>query len=167
MGSEIAAIYCDGGVIAKNPSPYGGTWAWVAVDAAGELVRQDSGTIDARGITNNVTEFVAAIYALEAVPQGWSGTLYSDSQVTLGRLFHGWALGGLGVRLINRGSAVLKRLGKVEPVLLQGHPTKADLEAGIDKKRGLPVSRFNQLCDQECQRLARRYLQQLGLNEGG
>lgn len=36
---SVVAVYCDGGVILKNPSEVGGTWAWCAVDAEGQIGR--------------------------------------------------------------------------------------------------------------------------------
>ena len=98
-----------------------------------------------REITNNHTEQIAICHALEAMPDGWSGTVYSDSQVALGRVFEGWKLNNLPPNIAKRCAAALARLGKIEHVLLQGHPTRADLECGIGAKRGLPVSIHNVL----------------------
>lgn len=156
--SDIVAVYCDGGVICRNPSPYGGTWAWIALDAAGEVVARDSGVIAEPGTTNNVSEFVAAVRALESLPNDWSGKLYSDSQVTLGRLAWQWSLNGLPLEWVARGANVLQRMGFFEPVLLQGHPTRAELEAGVGRRHGYPVSKWNVECDKECGRLAAEYL---------
>lgn len=153
----IIALYADGGLIGRNPSPIGGTWAWCGVTAGGVRIIERSGSIPAPGgrpITNNHTEFIAATLALEAMPDGWSGKLYSDSQITLGRLFWRWAIRNLPKNVYVRGIAALERLGNVEPVLLQGHPTKADLLHGIGAKRGLPVSEHNVWCDQACGREA-------------
>jgi ribonuclease HI len=155
------ALYTDGGVIKKNPSEWGGTYAWCGVNERGERVVVGSGLILAAGMTNNIAEFVAAVSALEMMPDQWSGKLYSDSQITLGRLCWGWKLMGIPPEWATRGSAVLKRLGEIEPVLLQGHPTRADLAAGIGKKRNLPVSEHNVWADRECQRIAEEYLRTL------
>lgn len=46
-------------------------------------------------------------------------------------------------------------------VLLQGHPTKADLACGIGKKRNLPVSIHNVWCDEACGKAAREFLENL------
>lgn len=159
-----AALYCDGGVIQKNPSTIGGTWAWCAVDATGNRVMQQGGVCPApagRPITNNHTEQIAITLALEAMPEGWSGTVYSDSMVALGRVFQGWRTKNLPENISRRSAAAVARLGKIETVLLQGHPTKADLERGIGAKRGLPVSIYNVWCDAECNRQAAAYLKQL------
>lgn len=58
----IVALYCDGGVIGRNPSKFGGTWAWCAVDETGARVIERSDRIDCRPfqlITNNHTEQIA------------------------------------------------------------------------------------------------------------
>lgn len=169
MGTEnnriIVALYCDGGVIQKNPSPIGGTWAWCGVDAGGSRVVECGGVVPVNGerlITNNHTEQMAIVKALEAMPDGWSGTVYSDSMIALGRVFKGWRTKNLPVNVSQRAAAAVARLGTIETVLLQGHPTKADLECGIGAKRGFPVSIHNVWCDQECARQAREYLQAKG-----
>jgi ribonuclease HI len=155
--ATIVALYCDGGLVGPvNPSPDGGTWAWCAVNPFGARIAQASGVIDApRGgtVSNNVAEFVAAVLALETVPAGWSGTLYSDSLITLNRLFQGWTLTNIPPDWVQRGSAALQRLGNANWVLLQGHPTKAELQAGRGKK-GYPVSEHNVWCDQACRAAA-------------
>jgi len=172
-----AAIYTDGGCLLKNPSPYGGMWSWCAVDTLDarplikniivggvnseqKIIAHDSGLVQVRAgqlFTNNNAEMIAAVKALEAMPDGWTGVLYSDSEVTLGRLFKNHALNGLAPNVVERMRAVLKRVGKVKGVLLQGHPTRADLATGIGKKRGLPVSVHNVFCDNECKRLAKEW----------
>lgn len=155
---EIVALYCDGGVVGKNPSEVGGTWAWCGVDASGRRVIERGGFVPARPgrpVTNNHTEQIAITLALEAMPAGWTGTVYSDSNVALGRVFKGWATNNLPRNISERSAAALRRLGKVETVLLQGHPTKADLERGVGAKRGYPVSEHNVWCDEECGRQAR------------
>lgn len=43
---EIIAVYADGGVILKNPSAIGGTWAFCGVDAEGNRVIEGSGFDD-------------------------------------------------------------------------------------------------------------------------
>lgn len=153
--SCVVALYADGGVIGKNPSSIGGTWAWCGVDAEGR-----GGVVPAvegRPVTNNHTEQIAITLALEAMPDGWSGTVYSDSMIALGRVFKGWATKNLPRNISARSAAAVARMGAIEAVLLQGHPTKADLAAGIGKKRGYPVSVHNVWCDRECSRQAREF----------
>jgi hypothetical protein len=135
------------------------------VTAGGVRIIERGGVVVApenRPITNNHTEFIAATLALEAMPEGWSGKLCSDSQITLGRLFENWKIKNLPKNVYVRGLAALEKLGTVEPILLQGHPTKADLLRGIGAKRGYPVSIFNVWCDEECGRQAKAYLRSLG-----
>lgn len=167
--AQVIALYTDGGVIAKTPSAIGGTWAWCAVDEQGSRLLECGGVVpvtDTRPlITNNHMEQIAIVKALEAMPAGWSGTLYSDSQVALGRVFQGWRTANLPRNVTERSRAAVARLGQVKWTLLQGHPTKADLAVGMGKKRGLPVSVHNVWCDQECGRQAAAYPknQKLGL----
>jgi ribonuclease HI len=157
----VVALYADGGVIKKNPSPFGGTWAWCAVDSNGNRVIESSGVVPAtetRTVSNNHTEQIAITLALEAMPGGWSGTVYSDSMIALGRVFKGWKENNLPKNISERSKKAVSRLGKIETVLLQGHPTKADLERGIGKKRGYPVSAHNVKCDQLCGEAAKKFL---------
>ena len=163
--SQITQIFCDGGIITTNPSPIGGTYAFCGVDAFGERILERGGVIQsspAEPITNNTTEQIAIVTALETLPDGWSGKLHSDSQIALGRVFLGWQTNGLPADIIRRTTHALARMGKIEHVLLQGHPTKADLACGIGKKRQLPVSIHNVWCDKRCQEEAFKYLTALG-----
>ncbi len=151
---KAVALYCDGGVCfdgSHGASNFGGSWAFCAVDANDELLYSDSGflQVEDRPTSNNHTEMYAAIMALESVPEGWSGTLYSDSKITLGRLFEGWRNKNLPEEYVLRAKNALIRLGKVQGKHLDGHPTKAQLEAGIGK-RGNPVSKWNIFCDDLC-----------------
>ena len=144
-------IYADGGCIGKNPSEIGITWAFCMTDERDELVLQHSGSILLPNGTNNVAELYACVFALESLDAGWSGKLHSDSKITLGRLFEGWAWRNVPLELVRRASASLERLGAVTPVHLDGHPTKAHLKSGVGK-RGNPVSRWNVYCDDLCNR---------------
>ncbi len=170
MSSLIVAVYCDGGVIKKNPSEIGGTWAWCGVNADGARVVEFGGVVPApqgRKITNNHTEQIAICKALEWLPEGWSGTVYSDSQVALGRVFLNWATFNLPANIAQRCNAARLRLGKLQFRLLQGHPTKAELATGWGNKRDLPVSIHNVWCDAECGRQAKAYLEQLTNEQNG
>lgn len=161
------ALYTDGGCIGANPSPLGGTFAWCLVDSdIDQIIRSASGIIlpadyDGQPISNNVAELRAAVEGIEAMPEGWTGTIHSDSQITLGRLFENWSTKGIPDALWSRLYHVKNgRIygGSIKWVLLQGHPTRADLGCGVGAKRHLPVSKWNQWADRECQRLAREYL---------
>lgn len=160
---RIAAIYADGGVIGSNPSSAGGTFAWCQVDELSERIRTGSGyvypvEIGMPHVTNNVTELWALVAALESLPEGWAGTVYSDSHVSLLRLFKGASLNNVPTVLCSRMGLAIRRvdLKACTYVLLDGHPTKDQLVAGKGK-RGNPVSVHNKWCDQECGRLAKAF----------
>lgn len=165
-GGEVTSLYADGGVIGRNPSAVGGTWAWVQVNADGEHVRTGSGIVTPifHGldlITNNLTELLAAVLGLESLPTGWVGTVYTDSQVTLYRITRDktkWA--GIPAVLVERTQAARKPLGAYTVVLLGGHPTKAELAAGV-RRDGFPCSPHNVWCDKACGVEGRNYLASL------
>lgn len=167
---KIVEIYTDGGVIKKNPSEIGGTWAWVGVDADGRAVVERYGAVPCppnRKITNNHTEQIAIVKALEEMPDGWSGKVLSDSNCALGRVFKGRSEKNLPKNISERSKKAVRRLGEIETVLLQGHPTKKDLASGIGAKRGLPVSIHNVRCDELCGLAAKEFLEKLeDENEG-
>lgn len=161
-------LYTDGGVISKNPSPYGGTWAWVLVRDDKELVRE-SGVLEANRqlfvfenhlVTNNQSELFAIIRRLQQLDSPSAVVeICSDSNVSLGRVFRGssfhnipgWMQAGLSIqrhRLMN--------WSKFSYTLLDGHPTKAQLASGVGK-HGHPVSKWNKLCDDLCRAEAENY----------
>ena len=152
---NVKTLYCDGGVIysgSPGGSSIGGTWAFVATDEKDEAIFEESGFVkieSPKGTTNNHTEFISAVYALEAMDAGWSGTLASDSKITLGRLFEGSPTKNLPDEWVIRGREALLRLGVVIPKHLDGHATKAQLKVGIGKN-GNPVSKWNSECDRLC-----------------
>lgn len=158
-------LYCDGGVIERNPSPIGGTWAFRLLQND-EVVREKSGVVlpaqvKMETISNNLTEMAAMLKGLMALPNDWTGTVYSDSQVTLGRVFMGWkwnnippVMHGIYQRIYSR----LIHWDQIRYVLLDGHPTKAQLAAG-EGKRGHPVSEHNVWCDKACNEAAKRFLE--------
>ena len=91
-------LFCDGGVVHVNPSPVGGTWAWVLV-FEDEALNQKSGFIapaQDNVITNNHTEYLAVLEALEYILESprlygeTEYTIWSDSKITLGRFSLGW-----------------------------------------------------------------------------
>lgn len=163
MGTAVA-VYSDGGVIKVNPSPTGGMWATCHVDAEGERIWSASGVVLAEEgdeylsmVTNNQTEFRAMLAGLEALPDGWSGTVYADSLVTIRRFRDEAGLAGIPLDWRRRMAVVLGRLGRLTYVLLDGHPSRAQLAAGVGK-RGNPVSEHNVFVDALCTQEARRYL---------
>lgn len=159
----ITSVYADGGVIGVNPSPIGGTWAYCHVDENNIRVAISSGVVLPRQscplITNNLTELIALVKCLEALPDDWSGHVYSDSKITLGRMFEGWAVNGIPPILLKQMHAVKLRLrlDRSEYTLLDGHPTKAQLLAGRGK-RGNLVSEHNVWCDKRCGEEARNHV---------
>ena len=91
-------LYTDGGVIVRNPSSFGGTYAFIIVDGgkevfskAGVYTPADMRTPD---VTNNQMELLAVLLGMEyAHAKGIKiREIVSDSQVTLGRLYQGWKL---------------------------------------------------------------------------
>lgn len=157
-------MFCDGGVIGHNPSEIGGTWAYRIVED-GEVIREKSGTITPRQakmplITNNLTEMCALVAGLKVLPDDWTGTVYSDSQITLGRAFQGWKWNNIPdwlYRMFGEQRDRLKNWDRIEFVLLEGHPTKAELILGVGRK-GYPVSEHNVAVDRLCNAAAENYL---------
>ena len=114
-------------------------------------------------ITNNLTELLAMIYGLEKLPADFKGTICSDSQITLGRVFWGWQWSNIPGWMHQRFQVARGRLqnfGLITPLQLDGHPTEAQLEARIGK-RGNPVSIHNVWCDRACGEAGQNYLQML------
>lgn len=159
------AVYADGGVININPSPHGGTWACIFVDLAtgpapgGTIILTASGIVTPNDIglptvSNNLTELLACVEAMERLPDGWGGVIHTDSYVTLCRLANANpSFSGIPDHLRTRTWTARRRLGRFSVALLDGHPTRAQLAAGIGK-RGNKVSAWNVACDKECGRLA-------------
>jgi len=165
-GMKIVSVYADGGVIGSNPSAIGGTYAYRLIEEDEECAHYIDGAfvLTAREnggpVTNNQTEMMAVLSALELVPDDWAGTLYSDSQVTLGRVFMGWKWANVPQFMHAKYKDLRARLTRFEDikwVLLDGHPTKAQLQAGKGK-RGGPVSEHNVWCDQACTEAGEKYL---------
>lgn len=158
-------LYADGGVIGRNPSTEGGTWAWCEVNN-GEFVRGFHGVVTPasvgmfkKEITNNITEMLAVLYALQAQPADWCGTVYSDSAVTLGRLRDGWQWKNIPpwmIELYRAQTMRLKNWKQIKFVLVQGHPTRDELAAGVGKS-GTIVSEWNKWCDLSCRDAAAEF----------
>lgn len=158
---RVIAVYADGGVIGRNPSEIGGTWAWCHIGEDDTIIASGSGIIRPAdvglpAITNNLTEYAALVRGIMRLPHGdWDGHIYSDSRITLGRLFEGWKTEGIPEVWTGWAEYYVKRLHHpVQWTLLDGHPTQAQLAAGTGK-RGNPVSKWNAWCDKECGRLAK------------
>jgi hypothetical protein len=114
---------------------------------------------------------IAVVRALEYVAASLKGTflsqsgstlmLFSDSELTLNRIFKSYSNAKLPSNVVKRlgtALATLKTAGiKVEPILLAGHPTKADLAQGFKTKKGkrYPVSLWNVRVDKACKEQAK------------
>lgn len=134
-------LYCDGGVIKKNPSPIGGTYCWVLVKRKDGIKNpdfdheEDKKVCEGSGIvfpcrshplvTNNVTEMVAMDSAIRgylkhrAKKMKHEGeeisepTLYSDSQMAIERFFGGWSWNcGVPNYLVNRYQQTMKSMSE-------------------------------------------------------
>ena len=171
----MTILYADGGVINKNPSPLGGTWAWVLVsDDDKMLLDSDSGYITKAEIggdvTNNQMEFLAVVRGLLNIREPHKlKKVCSDSNVTLGRLFKDWSITNIPDWILEERNKALKNYDTrawsnglmLDYVLLAGHPTEYQLRTGIGKN-GNPVSRWNVLCDKMCNDEAWEFLQNYG-----
>lgn len=176
----IASLFSDGGVVLKNPSPIAGTWAFCGVDDHGFRVLEDGGfvlvneneAVESRvigrsgtTITNNQMEWAAAMQAIECMEDGWTGTLHTDSIITIrniqsvmerlndpNALVPTW----MDWQWYRRVAMALRRLGKVELQHVKGHPTRVDLRRGytVDENgaRKYLVSPHQVWCDMECKR---------------
>lgn len=145
----VKTAYTDGGLIPR----VGGAWAWCAVDKDNNLIFGESGFFcvpAGKEITSHQTEFAAMTKALEAMPDGWAGTVASDSELTLNRFFKGHACFNIPPNMLERAKTSIARMGKMKSLLLQHKPTKADLKSGFGAKTGLPVSEWNVWCDKRC-----------------
>ncbi|MBX9623824.1 MAG: hypothetical protein K2X82_08410 [Gemmataceae bacterium] len=147
-------------MIGKNPSPEGGTWAYVLVGPDGEEIARDSGLVRPSDfppllwISNNLTELLAITKALYALPMGWKGEVRSDSKVAV-TVFRGWQ-GKAKQHTPKWVPATLAVSARVALetrtprfTLLDGHPSAAQLAAGVGK-RGNPVCKWNVLADRLC-----------------
>ena len=171
--TTVATLYSDGGVVEVNPSPIAGVWAWCATDMTGWRRMEQGGFVlaEERPISNNQMEWFAAMLALEAMPNGWSGALVTDSRNVLIRLDYLRRNLGLpdGQVLVpknlpwqwyRRMVTSLLRLGDVGFRHVRGHPTATDLKRGFklsaDGLRKHDVSDQQVWCDAECNRQATR-----------
>ena len=175
--AAVAHVFADGGVIRKNPSEIGGTWAFALVNAIGGRVAAASGHVAAAEVaplpwvSNNLTECVALLLAFEQLPDGWAGPAYSDSLNAI-KAHTRAGLGGCDLDppeylpgdLWRRMARCRNRLGAVTFTLLGGHPTRAELAAGV-RKDGKPVSAHNVFCDREATAAGAAYLRSLDRQE--
>lgn len=167
---DVTHLYADGGVIRKNPSPIGGTWAWRQVnqqDTKKHIIgNQTSGLITVADsgmntVSNNLTEMLAIVHGLFSLPVMWSGVVLSDSELSLNRLFieeTPWR--NIPDWLRTKADLARARLDWINCtyILLSGHPTKADLARGY-KLGKYPVSIHNVWCDEACGKQAVAYIE--------
>jgi ribonuclease HI len=136
-------LFADGGCVLKNPSDIGVVWAYCLVDSSYNLIREASAFIPLPGGTNNFAEYIALIEGYESLPVGWSGTVASDSQLTLGRMFFNWKTNGLSKELIDRCDEAMYRLGGLTPCHVNGHQTKKQIAED-------PLAFWNDYVDKLC-----------------
>jgi hypothetical protein len=96
---------------------------------------------------------IALTRGLLSLPEGWSGAVCSDSRLALGWVFWNFKHEQVPPVLYQKAHQARARLGRLTVIHLDGHPTAAQLLAGVGK-RGNPVSEHNSWCDRECSRLA-------------
>jgi ribonuclease HI len=164
----VKALYTDGGMIGGNPSEHGGTWAWVRVEYGVEFERSSGVLLPAdlnnSTVSNNNSELYALLEGILHLPQHWEGDVCCDSAIALGWFFHGYKQNSIPMPLRKKlwhVQADVKERGlSLNPVLHAGHPTKADLAAGLrmSKAPHLPVSRWNVLCDDLCGKRGRLHM---------
>ena len=169
----MSILYADGGCIGSNPSPIGGTWAYVLIHNDGEtILKQDSGVITAEEMecpcTNNQMEFYAILRGMINANPNRLKMVCSDSNITLGRFFKGWSITNIPTWML-KSFREMKLLYNTNPftgaikmkyTLIDGHPTKDQLENGFGK-RGHITSKFNVLCDQMCNDAGIKYLKKV------
>jgi len=157
-------LYVDGGVIGRNPSALGGTWAccYVENDA---IVWSRSGVLTpaqacVKEVTNNQSEMYAMLMGLLALPHEYHGKVFSDSLITIGRVSMGWKWKNIpdwGHDLYYQARKHIPGFNEIKFIHLDGHPTKAQLEAGRGK-RGNIVSKWNVWCDERCTSEGQQYI---------
>jgi ribonuclease HI len=142
-------LYTDGGLLSKNPSDKGGTWAWVCVDEEDNVLAKESGIvlphhIDRERVTNNQSELTAIYRGLRSLPNGWQGQLWSDSRIALqwigGTPGRTWTsvprrLSNLVIHELHRNRTTG---GRIEFMHLDGH------------REGSEFHKFNVMCDRMC-----------------
>lgn len=161
------SLYTDGGCVKSNPSKIGGTIAFTFVKnnqrtfSYARVWTPKQLKVDR--VTNNQTELWALIVGLQYTAFDDVLHIYSDSEITLGRVFMGYAMRNIPEWMqkeLNKQKRRLANWDKFKWTLLAGHPTKPELDSGLknSKEWVLPVSEFNVWCDSQCQRVAAEYL---------
>ena len=153
------ALYTDGGLIGTNGDVELGTYTWLQVDADGGYLAHESGLVKPfpdKPVENNMVELCALLRGLRSLPDGWSGTVYSDNVNALGwtrsrlkKSGQRYTQGGVPASLKPYIEKQMARLGSVAGVHLDGHPTDEELEKGTGHS-GEPVHAGNRFCDDHC-----------------
>lgn len=156
-------LYTDGGVIFKNPSPYGVTCAWALVDDE-HLIRHESYISVLNGLTtNNQSELLAIVFGLESLhfmDRRSVVEVCSDSEISLMRVFMGSSMANVPQWIQNRLLNVKDKFinwDRFSYTLVGGHPTKISLKKGTNAK-GQPVSRWNVFCDDLCRQESQKFM---------
>lgn len=152
-------VFADGGVVGANPSPLGGTWAYRVLRDQ-EIVHEEAGAIPPKygPVSNNLSELVAVLRGLEWVRMQGVPAVFvaSDSLITLRRICSDRAAwNGIPGLVREWAHEILREVEVCAAVLLDGHPTRAHLAAGVGKS-GRPVSEHNLWCDRACGQIAAR-----------
>ena len=90
--AQVVVIYADGLTEPTNPGGWG-CWAWVATDGNGTELASGRGCLGhGAGITNNLSEYRAALEATDwALAQGLRGiTLRADSKLVVEQVAGRW-----------------------------------------------------------------------------
>jgi ribonuclease HI len=167
----MESLYTDGGVLRANPSPHGLTWAWVLVGKDDQIVREASGLMMTPQLglptaSNNVAELFAMWHALESMAVGWQGVVYTDSLITLRRITAEKTKYNGVPDWLRKNIEQARQKNKWTVELLGGHPSRAELAAGV-RKDGARVSKWNVHVDEECGRLAEKFFAELALQDVG
>lgn len=116
-------LYVDGGVTTKNPSPFGGTWAFIIIKPDLSIYQSGygafrPGVFGLNTVTNNQTEMYAMLRGLQAVPGNCDKlTIFSDSMVTIGRVSMGWKWTNIPIELHIQYQALIQSLQCGEKIL--------------------------------------------------
>lgn len=169
-------LYTDGGVILKNPSIHGGTWAYIMLDSNHNICGADSGVIlgssyDLPETTNNFTEMYALLRGLTALPDRWAGQVLIDSDITMGRYtgrYSKW--NGIPEEMQEWAQRTRARIGTGARFhLIAGHPEEEHLRQGFRPKpvgngfRNYRVSLYNVWCDAAATRAGEVYCRDNGI----
>ena len=159
----ITALYTDGGVLDASSSTDCGAYAYCLVNEFNKRIVEVAkfvtpADLAAPAVTNNLTELLALVRGIAALPNDWTGTIASDSWVSLQRIFLGAKLNNVPDWLVTDVLTTRVRLKRMRATytLLDGHPTRAQLAVGKGK-RGAPVSEHNVWCDAACNRVMQEW----------